>query len=153
MEDDIQIVRDPNLLPLLIEELDALVGKDGWDILLDRDTVNDYGINVPCTAYAWRPNFEPVDPDRFIQRYDLSDNIRKVGARYGAYSMIVRRSGMQKLLTFFKHYHLFLPFDMDFCLPNDIRLFTVRNDVISTRPKSPSDNGAPNYKNYQENNQ
>lgn len=146
MEDDIEVIRDPYILCDLIDELDELVGKDGWDILFtDQDTKNSLGQNVPCFAHAWMPNFTPSDPSRFTKRYDISPHLRRIGARYGAYSMIVRRSGMKKILNFFKCHQIFLPFDMQYTLPNDIRFYSVTNDVVSTQPKAISDNGAPNY--------
>jgi GR25 family glycosyltransferase involved in LPS biosynthesis len=151
MEDDISIVQDPNLLSDLIVQLDDLVGKNGWDILFtDRDTINGEGNYVPCTAFAWRPNFIPANPFKFAHRQDVGSDFRRIGARYGAYSMIVRRSGMKKLLDFFKNYSIFLPFDMDFTLPNNIALYTVLKDVVTTQPGAPSDNGGPNYKNRKE---
>lgn len=146
MEDDIEIVRNPHLLSYLIKKLDKKIGKDGWDILFtDQDTKNNNGEYVPCLGYALRPNFSPADKKRFARRYNVGSNFRRVGARYGAYSMIVRRSGMKKLLDFFKKHKLFLPYDMDFVMPNNINLFSLIYDVISTKPNSPSDNGGPNY--------
>jgi GR25 family glycosyltransferase involved in LPS biosynthesis len=148
MEDDVLVIRDPRLLSDLVEKLDALVGNHGWDILFtDRDTINQEGQYIPCTAYAWRPNFSPQNPYIFGFVQEISEDFRRVGARYGAYSMIVRRSGMKKILNFFKNYHIFLPYDMEYTLPKDIRLFTVIRDVVSTQPRAASDNGAPNYKN------
>lgn len=148
MEDDIQVIRDPRLLSTLIEKLDKVVGKKGWDVLFtDQDTKNQQGAYVPCLGYAWRPNFKPKNPGRFAQRWDVSSDFRRVGARYGAYSMIVRRSGMKKILDFIKTHQIFLPYDMDFCLPNTIKMFALINDVVSTQPNALSDNGAPNYQN------
>ena len=41
MEDDIQIIRNPRKLSKLIAKLDALVGKNGWDVLYtDQDSKN-----------------------------------------------------------------------------------------------------------------
>ncbi len=146
MEDDIDILKNPHLLSDLIEKLDSAVGKDGWDILFtDQDTKNSLGYYVPCTGFAWRPNFQPKDESRFAARIAINADFRQVGARFGAYSMIIRRSGMKKLLDFFKEYQIFLPYDIEFPLPQDIRLFTPTFDIISTWPSSPSDNGAPNY--------
>lgn len=151
MEDDIKIVQDPQILPFLIDRLDALVGREGWDLLFtDRDTLNNQGNPVPCTAFAWRPNFTPRNPLKFGLREDVGSDFRRIGARYGAYSMIVRRSGIKKLLDFFKNYQIFLPYDMDFTLPNNIQLYTVLQDVVTTQPGAPSDNGGPNYKNFKE---
>lgn len=146
MEDDVEVIRDPRILPDLIDRLDALVGKEGWDILFtDQDTKNSDGKYIPCTAFAWRPNYAPSDSARFQIRQDVGSDFRRIGARYGAYSMIVRRSGMKKILNFIKGHQIFLPFDMDFTLPNNIRFYTVTEDVVSTQPRASSDNGAPNY--------
>lgn len=146
MEDDIEIIQNPHVISDLIDKLDALVGHNGWDILFtDLDTKNQQGENVPCLSYALRPNFTPPDPYKFIVRSPISADFRIVGARYGAYSMIVRRSGMEKILNFIKHYGIFLPFDMDFTLPLNMRLFTLNYDVVSTQSKALSDNGKPAY--------
>ena len=146
MEDDIQVIKDPHLISDLIAKLDAQVGKKNWDILFtDRDTKDKNGNYVPCLGYAWRPNFTPENPQRFRERVDISPDFTKVGARYGAYSMIVRRSGMKKILNFIKKNGIFLPYDMDYYLPNNINLYSVRDDVVSTLPNALSDNGSPNY--------
>ena len=146
MEDDIEIKKDPALLPELIRKLDRLLGQNGWDILFtDRDTKNRHGDYVPCLGYAQRPNFTPSYPERFQMRKKISDDFQQIGARYGAYSMILRRSGMEKVLNFLKQHQLFLPYDMEFFLPNDIRLFTVLEDVVSTKIDALSDNGEARY--------
>jgi GR25 family glycosyltransferase involved in LPS biosynthesis len=146
MEDDIQVIRDPHLISDLIDKLDAQVGKKNWDILFtDRDTKDQNGNYVPCLSYALRPNFTPKNPERFAERVDISPEFTKVGARYGAYSMIVRKSGVKKILKFIKKNQIFLPYDMDFYLPNDINLYSVRDDVVSTLQNAASDNGAENY--------
>jgi GR25 family glycosyltransferase involved in LPS biosynthesis len=147
MEDDIDIMRNPHLLSDMIDKLNQLVGRDGWDILFtDPDTKNGFGQYVPCTGFAWRPNFQVSNPNRFAARQDISSEFRQVGARFGAYSMILQRSGMKKILDFLKTCHIFLPYDIEFPYPEDIRLFTVLFDIVSTTPGAPSDNGAPNYK-------
>lgn len=146
MEDDITAIQDPRKLSSLIQNLDETVGKDGWDILFtDRNTKNDLGEYVPCKAFAPRPNFFPQDPNRFLLEKPVGPNFIQIGARYGAYSMIVRKSGMEKILNFIKEHHIFLPYDMEYFLPEGIRLFTVSEDVVSFMPGSLSDNGNPNY--------
>jgi len=146
MEDDIQVIRDPNLISTYIEKLDALVGSDQWDILFtDRDTKNQRGEYVPCMGYAQRPNFTPKNPERFAMRQQVGTEFMKVGARYGAYSMIVRRPAMKKILNFIDQYRIFLPYDMEFYLPDSIKLYALLDDVVSTLPQAISDNGAPGY--------
>ncbi len=147
MEDDIEVVSDPHILSDLIDKLDTIY-KDRWDVLFtDRDTKNQNGEYVPCLAYALRPNFTPPNPQKFLSSQNISEDFRAVGARYGAYSMIVRRSGMKKILDFIKTNHIFLPYDMDNFLPPPISLVAVEKDVISTLPTALSDNGRPNYLN------
>lgn len=146
MEDDIDVIRDPHMLSEIIDELDSSLGKGGWDVFFtDPDTKNTRGEYVPSYGFAWRPNYYPEHPEQFTQRVDVSANIKKIGSRFGAYSMIVRRSGMKKILDFLKQYHIFLPYDIDFVFPSGIQLFSARTDLVSTQPTAPSDNGAPNY--------
>ena len=148
MEDDIDVLADPHRLSELIDQLNGLVGIGEWDVLFtDPDTKNDRGGYVPCYGFAWRPNYSPPNPERFYQRADVGGDFRRIGARFGAYSMIVQRSGMKKILDFIKQYQIFLPYDMDFILPPDIRLYSLTYDVVSTQPNAPSDNGLPTYKN------
>jgi len=146
MEDDIEVIKDPHLISNAIDKLDALVGRENWDILFtDQDTKDKEGNYVPCLGSAQRPNFNPLNPYKFYERVDVSEDFRKIGARYGAYSVIVSRTGMKKLLDFTKD-GVFLPYDMEYTLPDSIQFYNVRDDIVSTQPRALSDNGAPNYK-------
>lgn len=146
MEDDIQVIHNPHHLSDLIELLDKTVGKDQWDILFtDRDSKDSHGRYVPCASYAWRPNFTPDNPHKFIFRNKIGTCFLQLGSRYGAYSMILRRSGIKKMLDFMNMHHIFLPYDMEYYLPNDMQLYSLEYDVVSTLPGAPSDNGINNY--------
>jgi len=146
MEDDIQVCQNPQILSSLIDKLDFVVGKGNWDVLFtDPDSKNRRGEANPCSGYALRPNFSPENPGRFAAKIDIDDDFRKIGARFGAYSMIIRRSGIEKIFNFINRYKVFLPYDLDFYLPNDINLYTLRYDVVSTIPNALSDNGKPRY--------
>lgn len=145
MEDDIEVKQDPRILPNLIKKLNALVGENGWDVLFtDRDIKDRKGNEVPTYWAAKRPDFTPLND--FFYRFDISPDFRMVGARYGAHSMIVSREGIRKLLQFFYAHQIFLPYDMDYILPHGIRLFTVREDVVTNLVDAISDNGGANYK-------
>jgi GR25 family glycosyltransferase involved in LPS biosynthesis len=140
MEDDIQVVKDPHLLSTRIDQLNFLAGNR-WDILFtDPDTKNSKGEYVPCLGYALRPNYTPTNPGRFAERIQMGPNFKKIGARYGAYSMIIKRSGMKKILDFIKNHQIFLPYDMDFYLPEGIVMYSVTEDIVSTLPQALSDN-------------
>lgn len=143
MEDDIEVIQDPHILSKRISELDELIGQENWDILFtDQDTKDHEGNYVPCYSCAWRPNFLPCNPNRFKNRNAIGE-FRQIGSRYGAYSMIIRRSGVIKILEFIKKYKIFLPYDLDYNLPDDIKMFTVIDDIVSTFPNASSDNNSP----------
>lgn len=145
MEDDIEAIDDPNRLSELIQKLDLQV--DQWDILFtDVDTKDSRGVHVPCRAMAARPNLNMQSFQSFYQRfYRVSDDFSRIGMRYGAYSMIVRRSGMKKILDYFKKYRIYLPYDFDLWMVPGIQLYSVNQDVVSHRPGAPSDNSYPFY--------
>lgn len=148
MEDDIEVLRNPKIIPLLIEKLDLLVGEEGWDILFtDVDYRNSKGEYVPNTGYAERPNFKPSNPHKFAERFQISEDFKRVGARFGAHSMIVRRSGMRKIWNFIRDYSIFSPYDVDYSMPEDMHLFSLTYDVVSQLTQAISDNGMPDEKN------
>lgn len=113
----------------------------------DQDTKNDFGVHVPATAGAVRPNFKGKGPQAYRARRDIDGDFRSIGARYGAYSYIVNRAGMEKILNHIKTNKIFLPYDMDIYMRDDVRMFNLRLDVVSTKPGSISDNGVPRYLN------
>lgn len=146
MEDDVEALEDPKEIPGLIRDLDRLV--DDWDILFtDTDTKDRHGNHVPCRALAARPNFNMEMLPSFLSRfYAINSDFSRIGMRYGSYSMIIRRTGMKKILNYFKTYGLFLPYDMDYWLIPDLKLYCVNRDIISHRADAPSDNSVPGYK-------
>jgi len=146
MEDDIELIQNPHKISELINKLDDAVGKEKWDVLYtDQDSKDKNGGALLCNSFGIRPDFFPEDPKRFSKRKNVSHDFRRIGARYGTYSMILRRSGMKKILQFLKQHKLFSPYDMDLCLTPGIRLYTVTHDVVSTQPNAASDNWWPGY--------
>ncbi len=146
MEDDIEVLRNPHTLSDLIERLDQIVGKT-WDVLFtDRDIRDSHGNSFPCYAAGRRPDFKASSSsNNFAERTVVSAEFTKIGSRWGAHSMILRRSGMRKILQFFKAHQIFFPYDMDYIFPPGIKLYAVTQDIVSNLPKAASDNGGPNY--------
>ena len=147
MEDDIQIIRDPRTISNKIEELDRLVGKGNWDILFtDRDILDANG-NYYTTYWAGRrPDYLKFTQDNdYAIKTPVGIDFIRIGARSGAHSMILRRSGIKKILRFFYAHQIFFPYDMEYILPRGIQLYTVVQDIVSNLPKAPSDNGGPYY--------
>ncbi len=146
MEDDVEVLSDPRKIPQLIEQLNQAVGKNNWDILFtDRNIRSSSGIEVPARGMAKRPNFNPENTDQYYICEQINDEFIRLGARFGAHSMILQRSGIKKIYDFIIKHSVFLPYDMDFYLPPGLNMYTVVNNVVSNYPKAPSDNGRPNY--------
>ncbi|MBS0620555.1 MAG: hypothetical protein JSS61_03745 [Verrucomicrobia bacterium] len=106
IEEGIHVLGDLQQLPNLIQALDQEVGKEGWDILFT--------------------DLEPLPEDNFT-----SQLFRKVATCYGTYSMIINRSGMEKILAFFKKQGISLPYDLGLVLVPDMHLYTLKQGLIS----------------------
>lgn len=146
MEDDIEVLSNPQELSHLIQKLDRLVGRDDWDVLFtDRNTRDSTGREVPARGMAKRPNFNPKDLRQYHQCYQASSDFIRLGARFGTYSMIIRRSGIRKIYNFITSHSIFHPYDMDFYLAPGLKIYTVVNNVVSHLSVASSDNGGPNY--------
>lgn len=156
MEDDIFVVRDPTQLGSLIEKLDRLVGVDGWDILYtDLDTanlplyneLNDFESDLKGDLSSYRrPDINLSDRARFAKRTILNEDFIKIGSRYRTHSMVIRRTGMKKILDFAKDYHIFMPYDDELAIIPGIQLFSLRYNLVTFFP-SLSDT-AHNLRNY-----
>lgn len=140
MEDDISVRDNPHKLSDLIEKLDNLVGKDGWDILY-TDAMYLQGIN---TAYdilgqipwMWRPDLPYFNLKPIVDVVDLGPDFVKIGSRIRAHSLIVRRSGMEKILQFFKTRNMFTPYDHEIFLVPGIRVFVIKKDIVTAQEVS-----------------
>ena len=141
MEDDVAVKQDPHVLSALITKLDALVGKDGWDILYtdtDFRTQSIYPEEEDMESdlksdlwFCWRPDLGLNEQKRIAKRTILSDDFVQIGGRIGAYSLIVRRSGMKKILDFEKEHHIFIPYDHELATIPNLKMFNLRYDLVT----------------------
>ena len=148
MEDDIEVLKDPHILSDLIDELDSIVGSDNWDVLFTdydyRTGINEYR---PASGAAKRPDMDNSTEERFSKKYTettiINANFRTIAARFGTSSMIIRRSGISKLLQFSKERNIYSPYDLENYLVPGIKRYGLRFDVVSNQPNARSDiNGA-----------
>lgn len=146
LEDDVEVLADPNTISDLLIELDMLVGADGWDVLFTdvdyRTGVEEY---LRASGAAKRPDCDCSQVGRvapaFTTTTRISDNLRKVAARFGSTSMVIRRSGIAKLLDFYKAGGIYGPYDLDNLLPDGIRRYGLTFDLVTNMLSSISDNG------------
>lgn len=134
LEDDFILVRNPHLLSALIEKLDALVGADGWDILY-TDPIYLYGIDLEKDLqeqmpYKWRPDMPDFDLLSLFEHTPVGDDFYKIGNRLRTHSMIIRRSGIEKILQFYKRHHIFIPYDHELGFIPNIRLYVTKEAIV-----------------------
>ena len=150
MEDDIEVIGDATLIPGLIDELDVVVGYNNWDVLF---TDVDYRIGVGKYAPAYgatkRPDMDCSPKERFSDKYTkiipINKHFRKMPGRFGTASMIIRRSGIIKLLEFSKNQNIYLPYDLENYLPTGIQRYGLSFDLVTNLLDSISDLGKPEY--------
>ncbi len=151
MEDDVEVMQDPHILSEIIDELDALVGHGNWDVLFtDYDYRIGVGQYLPAYGAPKRPDMdcrsEERHSDKYMKSYAVSERLRKVAARFGSASMIIRRSGIEKLLIFAKR-GIYLPYDLENYLSPGIQRYGLTFDVVTNMLNPLSDIGNPDYLN------
>jgi GR25 family glycosyltransferase involved in LPS biosynthesis len=150
MEDDIEVLQDPRRLSELLETLDQLVGRENWDVLFtDQNYRKNSTEYIVASGATKRPDMDCSLKERTSEKYtcnmQISPDFRKVSARFGTHSMIIRRSGIKKLLDFALRHQIYLPYDMDNYLDPLISRYSVTEDIVSNMLHAISDNGFPNY--------
>jgi GR25 family glycosyltransferase involved in LPS biosynthesis len=144
MEDDIEVLGNPHQLSDLIDELDTIVGANNWDVLF---TDYDYRIGIekylPASGACKRPDMDCSLQERYTDKYakviPINHHFRKIAARFGTHSMIIRRSGIIKLLTFSKNHNIYLPYDLENYLPSGIQRYGLTFDLVTNMLNSLSD--------------
>jgi GR25 family glycosyltransferase involved in LPS biosynthesis len=134
MEDDFRVDQDPYCLGDLIEELDALVGEDSWDVhytdpdfLRVSDPDGDLLAQMPM---KWRPDMPNFDLRPLLECTPVGEHFYKIGGRNRTHSLIVRRSGMKKILDFYRKHRMFLPLDHELSFIPDLKLYAINHFVI-----------------------
>ncbi len=142
-EDDIEVIRDPQILSQYIDDLDRIVGRDNWDLLFTfRDYRGPGGVYYSPDGANYRPNIETRCQEKFNINQPISNELRRVGSRFGTQSMIWTKRGMEKVLNYYKKYKIFMPYDLDLVLIPDIRMYSVREDVVTNMLNVQSDLGS-----------
>ncbi len=139
LEDDICVKKDPHILACHIVQLD--IETDGnWDVLYtDSDTFGRKSPQINSFWWMWRPDMDAFDLPIFTERTILNEYITKIRTRTCTHSMIIRRSGMKKILDYFANYHFYLPIDLEIGFVPDIQLFMTSYPIVTTENSSVSD--------------
>ncbi|MBI2742402.1 MAG: glycosyltransferase family 25 protein [Chlamydiales bacterium] len=137
MEDDISVRDNPHKLSDLIGKLDQLVGREGWDILY---TDYDAFINVDQSRdllkqlpMMWRPDMPSFDLKGLLEHREVGEDFVKIGSRHRAHSLILRRSGIEKILNFYKTHGIFTPYDHEMSLVPGIRFYVLKYQIVTSK--------------------
>ncbi len=145
IEDDIRVVSNPHELTALISVLDKR--EPDWDVFFTDNEIKGPNGPIPCTVIRPRPLFRLEPLEYYLQRKNIQGDIVKIGMRFGATSMIVRRSGMKKILDYYKKYKVYFPYDIEYFLVPGINLYALNRDIVTNIVGAESDNGQPDYLN------
>ncbi len=150
LEDDIEVLGDPTMIPDLIDKLNALVGKENWDVLFtDQNYRLPNGEYLIASGAAERPDMDCSLQERKSEKYtinqEISPDFRRISARFATHSMIIQRSGIKKLLDFALAHQIFLAYDLENYLIPGIKRYSLTKDLVSNMPGAPSDNEVPMY--------
>lgn len=144
VEDDVVIHENPHRLTDLIRQLDKCVGTNGWDVLY-----TDIDCYVEATGLAKRPDMNCSEvwrnSPKFTDKSKIHPLFKKAPCRYGAYSMIVRRSGMKKILDYYMKSKIYQPYDLEIHFVNDIKKYGLTFDMVTSPKEAISDNAQKCY--------
>lgn len=136
LEDDFQIVENPHKLSDLVEELNQVIGPDGWDVLYtDRDFLDaePKRCTIDQFPHLWRPDMPFRDIEPLCTHEDVNDHFIKIGSRMRAHSIIYSRTGIDKIMSFYQTHGNFLPYDQELALIPDINMFVLKTTIVDAR--------------------
>lgn len=126
MEDDVEFLEDLRVITESIQNLNQI--DPSWDVLYtdtnSRRTLDVY--NIPPRA-----RHRPGQPTKERQHTQVGHNLEKIGARYGMYSIILSRSGIEKLYHYLSHVYLYCPIDHDIHIVPNISEYGITRDVVT----------------------
>lgn len=130
LEDDIEFVEDPHQLSGFIAQLNKIDPE--WDILYtDLDSINHFGVRVPALDADFRPDLLNDALAHYLKRTPVSDDLMRLGQRYGMYSVLMSRKGMKKVYDFFSHAYIWSAIDIDIHYIPTIREYSTRRDIVT----------------------
>jgi GR25 family glycosyltransferase involved in LPS biosynthesis len=131
-EDDVEFHADAATIPGVLEELASI--DPAWDIFYtDPDSF------IRSGGCDFRPDQPHSRPSFYKKRTIMNKNFMKAGVRFGAYSMIISRRGIEKLINYFTHVYVWCNYDWDIHYVPGIREYSYRTKLVTVPPSNDSD--------------
>lgn len=132
LEDDFEVLRSPQALSELIEELNQIDPE--WDILYtDLDFIDTNGQPMKSLAspdYKKEPLSFPLS--YYTYRENLSKNIQLIRQRFGTTSMVISKRGMHKIINHYQNYEDILSaIDIELHYIKDIKQYGAIDPIIT----------------------
>jgi hypothetical protein len=125
LEDDVSVAQNPHLLSDRIEELDRL--DSNWDVLYTDDR-SHFDAFTPGTV--WRPDLPDLRYEPLYEYTPVGEEFIRIGGRCQTHSMILRRSGIEKILKFEKERGLFMAYDVEISFVPGIRFYNLKQEIV-----------------------
>jgi GR25 family glycosyltransferase involved in LPS biosynthesis len=138
LEDDITVKENPVVLADLIDQLHHSA-KD-WDVLYtDND---DHFVSETVRTHMgggnWgRPGI-PMTSD-LVKYCAVGSEFYQIGGRTQTHSMIIRRSGVEKILGYLLTEGIFRPYDLELAFIPGLKIYNLARDVVHGRDRTLSD--------------
>lgn len=139
LEDDITVTEDPHRLTECIEKLDQ-AAQANWDILYTDNDDCFTSSNVMAHmghGSLGRPGIPMTEG--LLEHQNIGNDFIKIGGRCQAHSMIIRRSGIRKILDFILPRGMFRPYDTDIPYVPNLTFYNSLQDIVHGRDRTFSD--------------
>ena len=129
MEDDVDFKEDVSQIPHLLKQLTEIDPE--WDVFYtDVDSRTPKGEHIRPYDAKLRPDQPLISLTELNDRTLITPDLMKLGQRYGLYSYVLSKKGIQKLLDYFTHVYLWSPIDVDIHRVPTIREYSITRDII-----------------------
>lgn len=130
MEDYVNIILDPNVLSgdiVYLEQFDH-----NWDVLYtDYESKAHRPVRFDDFYLPLRTDVNFLTSDYYRGREISSPPFASLGLRSGAYSFILSRHGIKKIVDYYKSHKFFIPFEIELQIIPDMNRYVLLEDVVT----------------------
>ena len=131
LEDDVNFLDQPQRLTNYLNKLESLDPE--WDVLYtDKDTLDWDSLPVKATTPKFNhPTVITKDGNYYHQRSSLGEDFERVFLRWGAYSYIVSRKGLKKILDYHFKWGVWTAVDTSIHLVPGLRQYALKKALVT----------------------
>lgn len=130
MTDVVKIKKDPNVISGYLALLNT--EHPDWDILYtDIDSRERRPLVYDDVTTPIRPDMDFAPPEFYKERATTEYPTGRLGLRTGAYSFIISKRGIKKIVDFYKLNQFFIPFEIEIQIIPGIKSFVLRDEVVT----------------------